>query len=446
MLAREEDVEAGALRAQGWSISAIARHLGHDPKTVRYYLNGERTPGVRRRSGEDPFERFEPYTCQRLKDDPHLQLATLLREVQALGFSGSYQTLTRQVRVRSLRPHCEACSAAKGRATTEITHEPGAETQFDWLELPEAPWGGTAIVLVGALAHSAKFRGSFSEAKDTAHLVAAMDQVLRRLGGLTKRVRIDAIEGGVIPGTRRLVPAFADACRHYGVGVDLCPARRGNRKGVVEKANDYLAQAWWRTADVESPEQAQASLDRFCERVADARPRGHATVAELAAAERLRAVPRMPYSRRGPGPSEGELGSPGLFRGQPLLGAAGVRRRDGDRVAPSRGAAPSDPLEQGRGDRLPPAAASGLRGPRSPRGTPCGSGAHRACRVHHGPAVPPQGQPPAVAGRQGTCRGAFRRRGAADPARGGRPFPLRGADAPCPMRPSTSVCAPTWPT
>ena len=53
MLSREEDVEAGALRAQGWSISAIARHLGRDRGTVRSYLNGERTPGVRRRTGEE---------------------------------------------------------------------------------------------------------------------------------------------------------------------------------------------------------------------------------------------------------------------------------------------------------------------------------------------------------------------------------------------------------
>ncbi len=40
MLAREEDVEAQALRAQGWSISAIARHLGRDRKTVRAYVAG----------------------------------------------------------------------------------------------------------------------------------------------------------------------------------------------------------------------------------------------------------------------------------------------------------------------------------------------------------------------------------------------------------------------
>jgi hypothetical protein len=78
-------------------------------------------------------------------------------------------------------------------------------------------------------------------------------------------------------------------------------ARRGNRKGVVEKANHSAAQRWWRTlADELSPAQAQASLDRFCVRVGDARARRRAdgtrcTVADLAAAEGLRPVPTGPY-------------------------------------------------------------------------------------------------------------------------------------------------------
>jgi IS30 family transposase len=49
MLTWEEDVEAAALRAQGWSIAAIARHLGRDPKTIRAYPDGRHTPGQRRR-------------------------------------------------------------------------------------------------------------------------------------------------------------------------------------------------------------------------------------------------------------------------------------------------------------------------------------------------------------------------------------------------------------
>jgi transposase len=50
MLSLEDEVEAHALRRRGWSISAIARHLGVDRKTVRGYLNGERVPGQRARS------------------------------------------------------------------------------------------------------------------------------------------------------------------------------------------------------------------------------------------------------------------------------------------------------------------------------------------------------------------------------------------------------------
>jgi DNA-binding IclR family transcriptional regulator len=40
MLTWENDLELHALRKRGWSISAIARHTGHDRKTVRKYLAG----------------------------------------------------------------------------------------------------------------------------------------------------------------------------------------------------------------------------------------------------------------------------------------------------------------------------------------------------------------------------------------------------------------------
>ena len=46
MITHGEDVEIHALRKQGWSISAIARHMGLDRKTVRAYLCGDREVGV----------------------------------------------------------------------------------------------------------------------------------------------------------------------------------------------------------------------------------------------------------------------------------------------------------------------------------------------------------------------------------------------------------------
>jgi hypothetical protein len=98
------------------------------------------------------------------------------------------------------------------------------------------------------------------------------------------------------PPTGRITASFAAVAKHYGVSVAICPARRGNRKGVVEKANHTAAQRWWRTlADDTTPEQAQASLDRWCLSRGDTRMRptsdGKSTVATVAATEPLIPVP-----------------------------------------------------------------------------------------------------------------------------------------------------------
>lgn len=295
MLTREEDVEAHALRKRGWSISAIARHLGRDRKTIAKQLKPGARAGARTRP-EDPFARFVPYIVARLTDDKHLWTTVLYRELVELGFSASYQTLTREIRSRGLRPVCNECRGAhKGAATIEIDHPLGEEMQFDWLELPDTPWGDPACVLVGALSHSSKCRGVFSDGHTTGHITECLDGVLRRIGGTTMRWRTDRMAGVVIPGTNNLTPAFADVAKFYGAAVDICPRGRAKRKGVVEAANKYLTQGWWRSADVSTPAHAQESLDSFCHNVADQRQRGDTTVAGLAHKERLSPLPATPY-------------------------------------------------------------------------------------------------------------------------------------------------------
>lgn len=295
MLTSEEDVEITSLRKRGWSISAIARHVGHDRKTVRGYLSGEREPGVRERVEPDPFDAFEPYVRQRFVDDQHVWATTLFDEVVRLGYPRSYQTFTRALRDRQLRPHCEPCSASNGRAHVDIEHPPGEELQWDWLELDDTPWGAKAYVLVGALSYSGRFRAWFSESDDQAHLVVGIDEVLRRLGGTARRWRVDRMATVINPNTGRLQRSFTPVAKHYGVGVDPCPPRHGNRKGVVEKAIHYLTQRWWRTARVASPDEAQAAVDQWCVETADTRDRDGSTVGALGDAEPLLAVPAAPF-------------------------------------------------------------------------------------------------------------------------------------------------------
>jgi transposase len=307
MLTWENDVEAHALRKQGWTISAIARHLGHDRKTIRAYLDGERRPGERARSAADPFEEFAEYARIRLADDPHLWATTLFDEVVALGYQGSYPSLTRGLRARSLRPHCEPCRASTGRDHAVIDHPPGSETQWDWLELPDPPsswgWGSAAHLLVGALSHSSRWRAVLAESEDQPHLIEGLDGVVRRLGGCTKTWRFDRMSTVCHPASGRLTATFGPVAKHYGVAVAICPSRHGNRKGVVEKGNHSLAQRWWRTLpDDLTVTGAQDSLDEFCVRVGDARARRvdgvRTTVGELAAAEPLAVPPPTPYPAR----------------------------------------------------------------------------------------------------------------------------------------------------
>lgn len=312
MLSTGEDVEIDALLKRGWTISAIARHLGRDRGTISNYVNGKTTPGVRRPAGVDPLAPFAAYITARFGDDPHLWATALFDEVAAMGYASSYPSFARQLRLAGLRPHCEACQGVKGRESVEIDHPAGEEIQWDWFERRHAPWGATAYVLLGSLSHSGRTRGVLAEAMDQAHLVEAMDGVMRRLGGTARTWRTDRLATVIVPGTAEVQASFAPVAKHYGAIVAPCPPRRGNRKGVVECGVKYVCGRWWRTMTATTMAEAQLSLDRFLATTGDARlrPPGRylepdelvegerppwPTVGSLADAEVLMALPAVPY-------------------------------------------------------------------------------------------------------------------------------------------------------
>ncbi len=232
MLTQEDDVEIHALRNRGWTIAAIARHTGRDRKTIRRHLAGFEP---KRGNSPSPLEPFADYVGARFTDDPHLYATVLFDELTGLGFTRSYPTLVREIRRLRLRPQCSCCRAGT-RVTVELDHEPGEELQLDWLELPETPWGRRAFVLVGALSFSGRIRGVFSEGTSFAHLAACLDRLLRRFGGTPHTWRTDRMATFVYPGTDRLRPEAAELAKHYGASVAICPAKRPQRKGVVERA------------------------------------------------------------------------------------------------------------------------------------------------------------------------------------------------------------------
>jgi hypothetical protein len=135
----------------------------------------------------------------------------------------------------------------------------------------------------------------FCESESEGHLVEGIDAVLRRFGGTARRWRVDRLSPVCDPKTGRLRPSFAAVAKYYGVEVVICPPRRGNRKGAVEKKIDFSTQRWWRTAAVTTPNQAQRSYDDFCVTTGDELPRYGSTTGEVARREGLRSLPSTPY-------------------------------------------------------------------------------------------------------------------------------------------------------
>jgi hypothetical protein len=236
----------------------------------------------------------------RFVDDPHVWSSALYDEVKRLGYPLSYPSFVRQVRVAGLRPHCEACHGVKGRDTIEIEHPAGEEIQWDWFERRHAPWGATAYVLLGTLPHSGRIRGVLAEKMDQAHLIEAMDAVLRRLGGTAHVWRTDRLATVIVPGTADVQASFAPVAKHYEAVVEPCPPRRGNRKGSVESSVRFVSGRWWRTMTAATPEEAQRSLDTFLANIGDERQRRgpdgeRTTVGALADAEPLLSLPPAPF-------------------------------------------------------------------------------------------------------------------------------------------------------
>ena len=72
MLTQEDVVEIHALRRRGWTIAAIARHTGRDPKTIRRRLSGWESE---RGSAPSPLEPWRRYLEARFADESFAKTA-----------------------------------------------------------------------------------------------------------------------------------------------------------------------------------------------------------------------------------------------------------------------------------------------------------------------------------------------------------------------------------
>jgi transposase len=291
------------LKRQGLSVSAIARKLGLDRKTVRRHLARGMEPPVYgpRASRPRQLTAYEPYLRERIAAWPELSGKRLLREIRELGYAGCYSLLTdflREARPPRPKPFERRFETAPGRQgqvdfaqfKTAFTDEPGVERVL---------WLFTMI-----LGHSRWLWGRFCATQDLQTVLRCHIDAFAAMGGAPSELLYDRMKTAVIgesaEGVVAYNPSLVGLLSHYGAVPRACRPYRAQTKGKIERPYRYIREDFFLARSFRDLDDLNAQFEAW--RISVANARVHATtrrvVAEHFAQEQpaLIAHPAVPYS------------------------------------------------------------------------------------------------------------------------------------------------------
>jgi transposase len=290
------------LHRQGLSVSAIARQIGVDRKTVRTYIaKGLEPPAYKRRPPtEGLVASFEPYLRDRLAAYPGLTARRLFREIRERGFEGGYSVV--RDCVRDIRP--------VSGAGYEVRFEtpPGDQAQVDFarfeVEFTDEPGVRRIVWLFSmVLGYSRLIWARFVVHQDLQSVLRCHIAALEAIGGTPRTILYDRMKTAVIgedeDGLVVYNRALVDLARHFGFQPRACRPYRAKTKGKVERPFRYVREDFFLGGVFRNLADLNDQLGHWLDTVAN--PRVHATtqrvVNETFAEERasLQALPLVPY-------------------------------------------------------------------------------------------------------------------------------------------------------
>ena len=288
------------LHRQGLSVSAIARQLGIDRKTVRAYIaRGLEPPAYKPRlSRLGIIDHFKPYLGERLKAYPGLTAVRLWRELRERGYEGGYSVV--RDCVRDLRP--PAVAGFEVRFETP----PGEQAQVDFahfeVEFTDAPGIKRIVWLFSlVLGFSRLIWARFVVHQDLQTVLRCHIAAFEAIGGVPREILYDRMKSVVIgendDGTIIYNRSLVDVARHYGFRPRACRPYRPKTKGKVERPFRYVREDFFLAGTFKDLDDLNLQLRHWLETVAN--PRLHATTHRIvneAFAEEKPALLPLPYA------------------------------------------------------------------------------------------------------------------------------------------------------
>lgn len=240
------------LHAQGKGIREIARELGFARQTVRRALAAESRPRYERPPRPNP--KLQPFLAQvrAMFLHQHLIGSRILRELQALGYTGGRTALYAYLRTLRQVPLAE-------KATERFETEPGEQGQFDWSPYTVELGGELRRIIVYGmtLGYSRRkhYTASFDERQGS--IFEAIEECFRHFRGAPRELLVDNARAFVLDTSEkhfRWNPQFLELCGHYRLQPRACKPYRPRTKGKVERPFAYLEEQFikgnqWRDLD-----------------------------------------------------------------------------------------------------------------------------------------------------------------------------------------------------
>jgi transposase len=290
------------LHRQGLSVSAIARQLGIDRKTVRTYIaKGLEPPTYKTRAPRPRLtDAFVPYLRQRLNSFPTLTGRRLWRELKERGYRGGYTAITDIV--REIRP------VRVGGYEVRFETPPGEQAQVDFaqfdVEFSDEPGIRRIVWLFSlVLGYSRLIWARFVVHQDLQSVLRCHIAALEAIGGTPREILYDRMKTAVIgedaEGLVIYNRALLDLARHYGFHPRACRPYRAKTKGKVERPFRYIREDFFLGGSFRNLDDLNGQLRYWLDTLAN--PRVHATtrrvVNDAFAEEKstLQALPLTPY-------------------------------------------------------------------------------------------------------------------------------------------------------
>ena len=294
------ELEAQILRyyhVERWRPNTIARQLRVHHYTVTRVLAQAGVPHLARprTSHIDPYL---PFILATLEKFPTLTASRLYGMVRERGYAGGPDHFRHVISRHRPRP--------KAEAYLRLRTLPGEQAQVDWAHFGRYTIGRAERPLMAFVMVLSYSRAIFLRF----FLNALLDNFLRghvgafeRWGGLARTLLYDNLKSVVLErqgDAIRFHPALLDFAAHYRYEARPVAIARGNEKGRVERAIQYIRSAFFAGRSFADLADLNAQADAWCQGIAaDRRCPGDQgkTVREAFAEEKphLRGLPDNPY-------------------------------------------------------------------------------------------------------------------------------------------------------